>query len=395
MKFPGLTTLLLVLLVGAGLAASCTTVPGVSNPPGTTGAGGSGGGGEGGEGGGGPKAETGKELFESLLRQSILEECGACHQLGGAADAPFLAAPDIYVSLTSWPGVVVANPAQSILLTHPSDPGHGGGQAPDLSKGLRDKALAWLSKEAKDIPKPKDSTKPYIPPFKPFVKGAFNTIYLNPLGKPFESISVSFNAEELGNPPSMLLLTHLTVHPVGGITLHVVHPLFTVFPASGGELPDPVDSFSNVDQVFTIDGDSTLGTGTVVLTNWQKDARLNLAFEGLEAKGSGGNLINCKQLAQFESEVVPQLQYCATTCHGGKNAQAQATMDLAELDAMPPEAACIQVRARIAPGNPAESQILIVTDPTAPAVHMYKFVGNKNKYAAFKQAVSPWIMAEQ
>lgn len=394
MKFPSIPSCLVFFPLLAGVMAACTTVAGVSTTVGTTSSGG-GTGGSGGEGGGGPVPQTGRELFDADLKELILQECGACHQLGGSSDAPFLAAPDIYVSLTSWPGVVVASPSQSILVTHPADPGHGGGQAPDMSAELRKRALVWLAKEAKDIPKPKDSSKPYIVPFKPFLKGAFNTVYLDALGKPFENTSVSFNAEELGSPPSMLLLTHLSVHPVADVTLHMVHPLFTVFPAKGGELPDPIDSFSNFDQSFTIDGDPTLGTGTLVLTNWTKDARMNLAFESLEAKGKSGDIVNCNKPEQFLAEVVPQLQFCASNCHGGTKTEAQAAMDLSELAAMPPEAACINVRSHIVPGDPESSPILIVTDPTAPAVHMYKFAGNKNKYAAFKQAVSPWIMAEK
>ena len=53
-----------------------------------------------------------------------------------------------------------------------------------------------------------------------------------------------------------------------------------------------------------------------------------------------------------------------------------------------------QVRSRITPGDPEMSRILQVTDPTQQAVHMYKFMGNKNKYQAFKTAVSPWILLE-
>ena len=96
----------------------------------------------------------------------------------------------------------------------------------------------------------------------------------------------------------------------------------------------------------------------------------------------------------FKDLVVPQMQYCADTCHGGANMVANATMDLSELDAAIPEAACAQVRARITPGDPDSSRIILVTDPTQQAVHMYKFMGNKNKHMAFKEAVSPWIISE-
>src|SRR5262249_6739375 len=151
-------------------------------------------------------------------------ECGACHKLGGLSEAPFLAEPDVYGSITSWPGIIVPTPSESIILTHPADPQHGHGMAPDMSKGLRAKVLVWLTKEAADIPKPKDANKPYITPFKPLLKGAFNTVYLDPLGQTLTSSSISFQAQELGDPPTMLVLSHVDAHPVADTTLHIVHP---------------------------------------------------------------------------------------------------------------------------------------------------------------------------
>ena len=70
-------------------------------------------------------------------------------------------------------------------------------------------------------------------------------------------------------------------------------------------------------------------------------------------------------------------------------------MDLTNILAMPPDDACAQMRARITPGDPTKSQILIVTDPTQGAVHLFKFAGNTTKYNNFKTAVTPWILAEQ
>src|SRR5262245_17197274 len=102
--------LLMACSLGASAAAaSCTVVHGTgstghtattsSSGGGMTGTGGMGGG------GGGP-AITGRSVFESTVLDGMMSECGACHGLGGIADAPFLAAPDVYVSITTWPGVV-------------------------------------------------------------------------------------------------------------------------------------------------------------------------------------------------------------------------------------------------------------------------------------------------
>jgi hypothetical protein len=195
----------------------------------------------------------------------------------------------------------------------------------------------------------------------------------------------------------MLLLENLEVHPIAGISLHVVHPLFTVYQPGGPEIPDPVDSFSGFDETFTLGSDATLGPGSLVLSQWTADSRISIAFETITATSTTGGTGACKDVATFQSAVVPELQMwpCASQCHGGKNLSAQQQMDLSMIAAMPPAAACAQVRARITPGDPTTSQILVVTDPTQQAVHLFKFQGNLNNYDAFKAAVTPWIMAEQ
>jgi hypothetical protein len=364
-----------------------------------TGTGGGGGAGGSGSGGGGIPGQTGRDVFAGIEAE-LVTECGACHQAQGAADAPFLAGPDRYESITAWPGIVVDPADHSTILTHPADVSHGGGQAPDMSQGLRPKVLAWLKKEVSELPSTEQDAGAYIPAFKPLTGGAFNTLYLDPLGPEFKNMSISFVATELGADPAaptILQLDDLTVHPVGQAPLHVVHPLFTVYPPGSDGDPDPVDSLASVDQTFLLGGDLKLGVGQVILTNWHKDAYLGLAFELLEVEGGGGGdagLSACNSIALFQSNVVPAMQYCADTCHGGLNQTAKDTMDLANLLAMPPDEACVQVRARITPGDPDSSQILLVTDPTKQVVHMYKFQGNLVKYNDFKAKVTPWIQAE-
>lgn len=343
--------------------------------------------------GGAELPDTPKEFFEQVVLPGLMSECGACHQLGGSADHPFMAEPDPYVSIVSWPGVVVEDPAKSIIVVHPNEASHGAGQAPPISEELRAKVLQWLEMEAKNIPEVEGSLVYQVTPFKPILGGALNTIYFDDIDPTLQYASVSFNAKELTD--TLLQLKNLEIHPVEGQSIHIVHPLFTVYPKDAAADPDPIDSFSGVDQIFTLDtGDVVLGTGEVILTNWQKDAYLGIAFENIANNGGGGPPAGCYDPVKFMNEVVPQMQYCADTCHGGNNPQANATMDLSQLNADPPDAACAQVRARITPGDPEESQIIDVTDPTQQIQHMYKFAGNKNKYMTFKTAVSPWIISE-
>lgn len=376
-----------LLLAAVAAAFGCTS----DLPPA-----GSGNEGNGGSGGEAPQV-TGKELFAEI-EEELVGTCGGCHQEGGAADAPFLAKPDRYVSITAWPGIIVENPGQSILVTHPALPTHGGGEAPDLPEALKPKVIQWLEREAAERPETSATIGPQLTPFRPLPMDAFNTVYLGSLGPEFEYMSISFYATELGGTleePTMLYLYNITVHTVTGAPLHIVHPLFTVYAPSEPPDPDPVDSFSNVDQTFTIDTDPTLGTGQLVLTNWTKGAYLGLAFELIEVYGgTPGTGSGCVDITSFHDNVVPAMQYCKDNCHGGTNPQAKNTMDLSGLNAATPTDACVQVRARITPGDPDTSPILIVTNPQEPVYHMYKFSGNVNKYNSFKDNVSPWIVSE-
>ena len=78
----------------------------------------SGGGGAGGNGGeGGAFVDNGKLLFEAL-EPDLTAACASCHEPNGLGDAPFLALPDRYSSVLSWPGVVTADPQQSLFLTY-------------------------------------------------------------------------------------------------------------------------------------------------------------------------------------------------------------------------------------------------------------------------------------
>lgn len=111
--------------------------------------------------------------------------------------------------------------------------------------------------------------------------------------------------------------------------------------------------------------------------------------------GDAGQSRNCKDVTSFLSNVVPAMQSCMIDCHGGANPQAKGTMDLSMLNEATPVAACIEVRARIVPGNPDASSIVQVTSPLSATKHSYKFAGNIAAYNDFKSKVSQWISAEQ
>jgi hypothetical protein len=335
-----------------------------------------------------------------------MKSCGVCHDIGGIADTPFLAQkPTRYQSMVSWPGIVRRNPEESLLLTYSMiGKGHSGSlnlDSPGLVDTLLPKVQAWLAAEAETFIAPVSDggdasvAAPTLEPFVPIL--GFNAIYLGPLGPDFEGMAVTFSAELLA--PGTLELTNIEVHPTSKKGVHMVHPLFTVYPKGGTPDPDVADSFSNVDQTFLPGESGTLGPGTLVLVNWKDNARLGLVFETIEAHippdpdagmpPSGG----CKALDLFMANAQTRFQVC-TNCHAGGNGQAKAAVDMSQLNT-DPAAACAQIKNRVTPADPPNSQIFITTDPGGNAAHPYKFGGNVQNFTTFRNDVSVWIAAEQ
>lgn len=362
-----------------------------------------------GEGGGGGATTTtdtsqndkAQKLFEAL-QDDIVEACGSCHDAGGFADTPFLREPR-YESIIAWPDVVRTDPKESILLTHPiSGQNHGG---PNLdSDTLKDTLLPkieeWLAEEAKTIADvPVEQKGKSIDPFTPIL--GFNAIYLTPLNDAFEGMAVTFNANEL--TPSALELTDVQVHTTAKMGIHMLHPLVSVYPKGGSPNPDPADSFSNVDQYIDYSSAAALGPGTLILTNWIAGGKLQLSFEAIEtystmvadAGADGGLTGGCKDVDAFTANAQGQFGQCLQ-CHGGNNGQATAAVDMTGLvNGADPAGGCAQIRNRVNPDNPDQSQIFITTDPSSAAAHQYKFGQDQNAFNGFKNSVSVWIAAEK
>lgn len=343
--------------------------------------------------------DNAQALFEAI-EDDLMDACGACHDAGGFADTPFLREPR-YGSITSWPGIVKKNPKESIFLTHAvSGGGHGGTNldSPSLKDTLMPKVEEWLTEEAKAIAEiPEEEKGKSVEPFAPIL--GFNAVYLTDIDQAFQGMAITFNANEL--TPNSIELTNVEVHTTAKMGIHLVHPLFSVYPKGGQPNPDPADSFSNVDQYVDYGQSADLGPGTLILTNWLPDGKLAISFENIEPYstmqpdgGDGGLTGGCIDLDAFTG-VKGQFQPCLA-CHGGGDSQANAAVDMSGLvnDADVTNA-CAQIRNRINVDTPAQSQIFITTEPGGAAAHPFKFGQSQANWNAFKNAVSVWIAAEQ
>jgi hypothetical protein len=382
---------------GAGLTSATTSNDGGGGSSGTGGTGGA------------PSGLSNRELFETTVQPGLDANCNACHQGAGIAD--FLALPDeyasvsVYKSVTSDKPLLWPNPEESILYAYPDSSDHNGTPFGTDLVDLKQAVLTWLTQEAKSLPPAAAGKIDYVVPFKPII--GLNAIYLDPLGKGYEGSAITFIAEEVGDPPSILQLSQLQVYPAG-VALRLVHPRFLVYDAdSQTGTADPADSLSDVDETFMPQEDPTLSTGEILITNWQPGARLALDFalgkiESLFLGADGEIIVPCKDLGAYEAAVLKLDEggpkYCAENCHGGKKTEAMKAMNLSGLLKSPPDYpfACASMRARITGGDVESSQITIVTNPKqVQVVHMYKFGGSSDKYNAFKTGMTSWIKVEK
>lgn len=378
-----------LVLCAGGAVAGCSdapaTIPGGNTPePQATG------------------ENRGQEMF-AALEQDLYSACGSCHDAGGIADTPFLAGPDRYKTAVSWPGIVTKDPADSLFLTHAVV--GGGHSGPNLDGDqFKDKLLApvqdWLEEEARGIvdDQLQQADKPKIDPFIPII--GFNAIYLDALGEAFVGMALTFNADQITD--SLLQLSEMQFHTTTTTGVHIVHPLFVVYPKGLDADPDPTDSFSAYEDYIDVGISQPFDAGLLILTNWRTDARLSVAFEVIEpytatggggagGPGGGGGCIN---VDSFIANAQGQLQQNCVNCHGGNNGQATSALDMTQLGT-DPAAACAQVKNRVTPEDPPSSQIFITTDPAGNAAHPFKFGGDGNAFGGFRASVSNWIAAEQ
>jgi hypothetical protein len=169
--------------------------------------------------------------------------------------------------------------------------------------------------------------KPTVMPFAPTM-GA-NTIDLSVLDTTLGGQKITFNASMVG---SQLHLSNINVVAAPGMGVHLVHPLWVTWDATMTPTPDPVDSFSNLDETV-LGGDSkTMGPGTLFLPNFATTMMVNLVFATIEPKGGssdgGTGTLGCKNVASWTTNTKPPLMASCTSCHGGGNGTATAAFPL-------------------------------------------------------------------
>lgn len=331
----------------------------------------------GGSGEGSAASAAARALFEALLPTLSTTCGGACHGLGVGGAPIWLGQPDPYTSAKMFPGIIVADPGSSIIVTK------GRHEGPPMVDPLLTQVMGWLTAEAAALPV---VTLPSTPAFTPTMGS--NDIDCSAAGIP--GLHITFNATASGD---LLTLTGLNVVTPTTTGAQITYPIFATLPEGGPEIDDA--SFSNLVQTVAAGTTSALGPGVLVLTQWSTDAQMKIEFTSLVkvtvADGGGATTGGCKSVASFTANAVPAIQAnSCLTCHntGGSG---NPSLDLSGLAANPPDdaTACAQALSRVNLQTPAQSDIILA--PTGQvANHPFK-----NASQSFVTMMETWIAAEQ
>lgn len=322
---------------------------------------------------GSTSSASAKALFQTL-QPKLSQNCGPCHTLGANASPVWLDPADPHASIASYKGIIVADPATSILLTKAAHEG------PALPSDMTADVKAWLTAEATTIsttapPTNASTTAIAIP------NGAASVDLPAPGGR------ITFTASMASGILTLKTVT-LAAPTSGGVHATGVH--IEIAHADGTATLN--DSLSDADSTAAAGATAPIGVGLVVIPRIAGTDKIAFHIDTLVPSTGGGTQTvgGCKSVASFQTNAAPLLKANCMNCHntGGTGFGA---LDLSALNAATPDfaKACGQAKSRIDTATPANSQL--ITAPTGGvANHPYK-----NAPANYKTQITTWITAEK
>jgi len=344
---------------------------------------GDGGGASGGLGGG--PADMAPDVvgqFYANVEPIITPACAGCHGVTGTTAPAFMVAqPDLLQNLLQYPGIIGSTPDKSRLYAK------GLHEGPAFTPDQKTVVGDWITFYNANRSGDGGDAKPVIAPFTPSMTAA-NSIDLAPLDATLSGVKVTFNAQMVG---TSIELTNLQIVAPASTGVHVTHPVFVIWDQNLNPVPDPVDSFSNLDETVFSGSSAPMGPGTLLMPNFASGDLLSVAFTLAEPKmggSDGGTTTGCKNLTMFVNNVKPLLSAntCSTNCHVGANPTAGL-----KWDTTPDAALCVVALTEINTTTPAQSQLLLQPDPAQNNGHPQKITN----FGPFSTAVTNWINAEK
>ncbi|MBM4360532.1 MAG: hypothetical protein FJ096_20695, partial [Deltaproteobacteria bacterium] len=296
-----------------------------------------------------------------------------------------------YISESTGKGFIVKDAGKkSRFITYPATGGgHSAGEkwkpenSADPLYPLYQNTVTWLDREAADIVEeevietdiinPKKSANDELNPTpEGFVYVPLDVIAEDTGDESLKGAAITFFAVEYSD--TLLELTDLKLWPSPNVGIEVKDIGFRVTPPSSSKLPSTLNTTLYGDALrFVAPKFVTVGSGQVLLTNWEKGASLFIQFKSIQsllADKHGNAFLPCKDVARYAAAAkkLPYdgyncnkpngIQYCGRQCHGGGEYTLNAAhltkkMDVYPLFADPVDypLACAITRTKITPGN--------------------------------------------
>ena len=165
---------------------------------------------------GAAQAPLAKQLFASIEPQLVMKCGGACHQLGTTLGAPtWLAGPDDYKSVTTYPGIIVADVYASKLENRPQnhpaaclvDPGN---------ETLLASVTTWLTAEAANLTQMPLAASTTVDP-------ATGSVNLSGAATGINGAKITFTATQQND---LLKFQNVMLVAPAGSGIHIVSPIF-------------------------------------------------------------------------------------------------------------------------------------------------------------------------
>lgn len=321
--------------------------------------------------------------FDAKVRPILLAECGQCHAMASGGVGPgFLSAnPDVYTTVTNYPGLIGTTPETSRILTkdvHVGGSFHAStGYTPSAQMQAEAKTIAdWivLYNEAGGSDIGADlSVKPRIMPFLP-VAGP-KSIDLGVLDPTLAGTTFSFTVTIIGT--TQIEFSNITLKGTATVGVHIKSPVFAKFAAADPNVALDID-YDYLGKDFTAGpGATTVLSPSLTFTAYTSGQLVNVSFEVLENSAgapdmAGMGTTNCKDLTAWAT-IMPNFQTalpgmnnaCAAgACHGQNGGTGG--LNLNGISATN-QAVCTSVLNNTITANPAMSPIYL--HPTDASGH--------------------------
>jgi hypothetical protein len=291
--------------------------------------------------------------------------------------------------MLGYPGLINTTPDTSRIYVK------GVHEGPGLTATQKPVVADWINLWAKLKPMALDggAARPAVMPFAP-IMGA-NTVDLSVLDPTLAGVKVTFTASMVGD---VLHLGTITVETPPNAGVHLVHPLWVTWDANMVPTPDPVDSFSNLDETVAASSTTAMGPGSLFLPNFASTMMLNVVFMTIEAKGEMGDggtvgTLGCKNVTSWTNAAKPQLANNCASCHGGNNASATGAFPLQTANGDTQN--CANTLGEVDVNTPANSRLYSYPNPANPNNNHPFHFPDTTTFQSFMTAVNPWIANEK